>query len=85
MGSFSLWHWVVVLVALGVPATIIGLVFWFIARVSRRANAAAPSQAPATPRPSTESRLQELDHLMSKDLISHAEYEKQRSAILQDI
>lgn len=89
MGSFSLWHWVIVLFVLGIPAAIIGLLIWLIVRVSRRSKVVAtpgtqPAPAVSSP-PPVESRLQELANLKSKGLITDAEYEERRSAILQGV
>ena len=89
MGSFSLWHWAIVLFALAIPAAIIGLVIWFIVRASRRpGGVTSPAAAPpgaASARPSAESRLQELAGLKSQGLITDSEYENRRSAILEGV
>lgn len=73
MGSFSVWHWLILLCVLGIPAVIVGLIIWFVSRASKR------RQLP------TEDRLRELSSLKSKGLISEDEYERQRSAILLSV
>jgi cytoskeletal protein RodZ len=84
MGSFSIWHWIIVLVFLSLPL-VIGLVVWLIIRAVRKNAPAPPSSVPSgsnTSRGSTESRLQQLADLKAKGLITQAEYERQRSAII---
>lgn len=34
MGSFGIWHWIIVLVMLAIPISI-GLIIWLIVRVSK--------------------------------------------------
>ena len=86
MGSFSLWHWIIVLVIFSVPVGI-GMAIWLFVRAARKP--AAPSRptvpASASPGPSAETRLQELACLRSKDLITDSEYEQQRSAVLRSV
>jgi hypothetical protein len=88
MGSFSIWHWIIVLVILAIPV-FIGLTIWLIVRASKRPPAVARSTVPpaieGSPRSSAEARLQELASLRSKELITDAEYEQQRSAILREV
>ena len=36
MGSFSLWHWLVLVLIVFVPAMLIGLAIWLAVRLSRR-------------------------------------------------
>jgi hypothetical protein len=88
MGSFSIWHWIVVLLFFVIPACI-GLVIWLIARAVKR-----PSSVPELTFPpdskrvtisSAEARLQELSSLRSKGLITDSEFEQQRSAILRSV
>lgn len=38
MGSFSLWHWIIVLVVLGIPAVIIGLIVLLSTHAKRKPN-----------------------------------------------
>ena len=89
MGSFSLWHWIIVLFILGIPAAIIGLIVWLLVRASKRpvapASVAAPPPLPASARSSVESRLQELTDLKDKGLITDTEYEQQRASILRGV
>lgn len=37
MGGFSLWHWLVLVLIVFVPAMVIGLAIWLAVRLSRRA------------------------------------------------
>lgn len=76
MGGFSIWHWIILLLALAIPATLVGLVIWLAVRASGR-SARAATQAPAVP-PSTAARLQELAALKSQELITEAEQERKR-------
>lgn len=76
MGSFSMWHWLVVFFVIGIPAALIVAVLWWAMRMSKKS---------ATPPATVESRLEELFRLRSKGLISLAEYEQQRAAILNNI
>ena len=89
MGSFALWHWLIALIVIGIPALIIGLLIWLVVRVTRRPRSAASAPAaPAMPAPpvgSAEARLQELVVLNSKGVITDAEYEQQRAAILKSV
>jgi hypothetical protein len=73
MTSLSLWHWIIVLLMLGIPAIFLGLLIWFIVRAATKSGR------------TTESRLQELANLKSKGLVSEAEYEQQRSSIVQGV
>lgn len=88
MGGLSIWHLIVVIFILGVPAAI-GSIIWLVVRASKApASAGAPAMPAALPpsaRPSVEARLQELAALKSKGLITGDEYDRQRSAILSDI
>ena len=36
MGSFSVWHWLIVLCVIGIPAVIVGLIIWFVSRASKK-------------------------------------------------
>ena len=87
MGHFSVWHWVIVLFLAGIPVAVLGLIVWLVVRASRRpvAPAAAATPLPASDRPSVESRLQELNDLKDKNLITDAEYEQQRASILRGV
>lgn len=84
MGSFSVWHWIIVLFLAGIPVAVVGLIVWLVVRASRRPVAPA-SPLPASNRPSVESRLQELNALKDKALITEAEYEQQRASILRGV
>ena len=88
MGSFSIWHWIIVLFILAIPVGI-GLIIWLIVRASKRpptvTRSTVPPAIPASPHSSVEARLQELASLRSKGLITDSEYEQQRSAILHDV
>jgi hypothetical protein len=86
MGGFSLWHWIIVLFILVIPATIIGLI-WLSVRALKRPVTQASASAPITqsPAPAVEFRLQELANLKSKGLITDSEYEQQRLTILRAV
>lgn len=101
MGSFSIFHWIIVLFVLGAFAGVVGLIVWLAVRASRPAKA-PPAQRlpPAMPDPPpapveshagsqagsrAESRLRELDGLRAKGLISDTEYEQRRAAILASL
>lgn len=84
MGHFSVWHWVIVLFLAGIPVAVVGLIVWLVVRASKRPVAPA-SLLPASNRPSVESRLQELNALKDKALITDAEYEQQRASILRGV
>jgi hypothetical protein len=101
MGSLSIIHWIIVLFVLGAFAAVAGLIVWLAVRTSGPAKAPpAPRPPPAMPEPppapvesqagshagsSVESRLRELDGLRAKGLISDAEYEQRRAAILASL
>lgn len=84
MGHFSVWHWVIVLFLAGIPVAVVGLIVWLVVRASNRPVAPA-APLPASSRPSVESRLQELNDLKDKALITDAEYEQQRASILRGV
>jgi hypothetical protein len=82
MGSFSIWHWLIILFVIGIPFSILGAIVWLIIRATRKSALPAARIASAlTP----EARLEELFQLRSKGLISLAEYEQQRAAVLDNI
>jgi predicted MFS family arabinose efflux permease len=76
MGAFSIWHWLIIFFAIGIPAALVGAILWWAMRMSKKSS---------TPPATVESRLEELFRLRSKGLISLAEYEQQRVAILENI
>lgn len=78
MGSFSIWHLLVLLIGLVFFAGGIALVVWLCVRVARK-----PSPRAVTPSP--QQRLQQLDELRGKGLLSEAEYQQQRAAIVGSI
>ena len=88
MGGLSIWHWIIVLVVLAVPAIFIGLTIWFVRRSSSQSASRIESSIPATVPsvlPTAESRLSDLDDLRSKGLITDSEYEQQRSSIIRSV
>ena len=91
MGGLSIWHWLIALVILGVPAAVLAVIIWLVVRLSKRPIPAAQAVTLATPisqpplHSATELRLQELSALRSKGLITDSEYEQQRSAILSSV
>lgn len=79
MGGLSIWHWIVLLVFIVLPAVVLFAIISAVRRNSRdRAAAAAAARTP-------EARLGQLDALRAKGAISDAELERQRAAILRDI
>jgi hypothetical protein len=85
MGSFSIWHWIILLFFVAVPACI-GLVVWLILRAVKKPapvpESVSPPAFPAATDSSAEARLLELASLRSKGLITDAEFEQGRAAIL---
>lgn len=79
MGAFSIWHLVVLLVLLCGGMGIVGLVLWQVVRHAR------PTRGAVARLPSAAERLRQLDVLKAEGLISAAEYERQRAAIVQGI
>jgi hypothetical protein len=73
MGSFSLWHWGIVLLLPLVALVVVGFTIWLIVGVAKGSGASA------------ESRLQRLAALKSQGQISDSEYTQQRSAIIQSV
>lgn len=90
MGAFSIWHWIIVLIILSVPA-FVGLVIWLVVRAVARSSASASASAPASQvapvssRPPAEARLQELASLRSKGLLTDEEYERQRAVVIRGV
>lgn len=86
MGSFGIWHWIILLIILFIPVGI-GLIIWLIVRAVRKPDAPSGSMVPAStsPLPGAEARLQELASLRSKDLITESEYEQQRSSVIRNV
>ncbi|MBE5313938.1 MAG: SHOCT domain-containing protein [Xanthomonadales bacterium] len=80
MSGFGVWTWVVVFVAVLVPAAIVAAIVWASVRLSRNAKA-----APALPGGSVEGRLSALDDLRTRGQISEDEYRTQRAAIIASI
>ncbi|SEM23068.1 Short C-terminal domain-containing protein [Pseudoxanthomonas sp. GM95] len=86
MGGLSIWHWIVVLIVLGIPVAI-GLIVWLVIRATKR-QVPAGTQAHCqmmVPHATPEQRLNALQDLYAKGLINEAEYTAQRTAILQAI
>lgn len=76
MGAFSVWHWLIVFILIAIPTALIVGVLWWAMRMSKK-SVVAPVTA--------EARLEELFRLRSKGLITLAEYEQQRNAILTGV
>ncbi|MCC8684426.1 Sec-independent protein translocase family protein [Xanthomonas campestris] len=83
MGSFSIWHWLIVLVFFGIIAAVISAIVWLAKRASRTPGASAAGTTAALK--TTESRLAELDRLKSQQLITDAECTQRRTRILSDL
>jgi cytochrome c-type biogenesis protein CcmH/NrfG len=77
MGGLSIWHWLVVLVFLGVPAILVTLLVLFMRR-RQRAAASAPVGT-------TEARLARLDALRAQGLITQEEFDQQRAAVIRGL
>ncbi|MEY2150171.1 SHOCT domain-containing protein [Rhodanobacter sp. 115] len=75
MGFDSIWHLLILVIVLAVPVAIIVLIVRLVRGLSRRAG----------PGPSTEARLRELASLKARGLVTEAEYERQRRAIIGDV
>ena len=78
MGMFSIWHLLVLLVGFVFLAGGIALVVWLCVR------AAGKPSSGANPL-SLQGRLQQLDELRAKGLLSEAEYQRQRGVIVSSI
>ena len=79
MGSFSIWHLLVLLVFLGGGVGLLGVVIWWVTRSARGA------ATPAAALPSVAERLRQLDALKAEGLISEAEHACQRATIVQGV
>lgn len=75
MGFDSIWHLLILVIVLAVPVAIIVLIVRLVRRLSRGTG----------PVPSTEVRLRELASLKARGLVTEAEYERQRRAIIGDV
>ena len=88
MGSFSIWHWIILLGMLAIPVCI-GLVIWLVVRATRKPTALSkptgPPAAQSSQASSAEARLRELDSLRSNGLITDLEYEQRRSTIVSSL
>lgn len=86
MGSFSLWHWLIVLFMLAIPLGVVFFIVWLVNRTSKSSRSAAGAYgAPLVELPRTgtsEARLLELSDLRVKGLVTEAEYERKRAEIL---
>ena len=85
MGSFSLWHWLIVLVMVGVPALIVAGIIWLIVRASRGGSNRQAAQPRISPMSNTEVRLAELAALLRAGHITQEEYERQRAAVIASV
>lgn len=88
MGGLSIWHLLVLMVLLGIPAAIVGGIVWWVAHALRRATARGADASPRVPaerQPSAASRLKELASLKAGGLITEAEYERRRAAIVDGL
>ncbi|MFF2495744.1 SHOCT domain-containing protein [Agromyces sp. NPDC058064] len=96
--SFGGWHFLMVIGVLLVFALIIAAIVVPIVLVTRRTAPPAVPQAPHDPTPAVgygtaapaaprtvETRLRELDSLRDRGLITPAEHEAQRQAIIRDV
>lgn len=75
MGSFSIWHWIIVLVVLaGIATTFVVVVLWALHR-AQRAGAAG----------SARERLAQLEALRDEGRISGEEYARKRREIVSQL
>lgn len=83
MGSFGILHWVIVIAILSFPLILVV----FIRRILRRSgrNASVAQRESSSSHETSESRLLRLDGLLKKGLITRAEHERQRSAIIAGV
>lgn len=88
MGIFSIWHWIILIFLLVIPACI-GIVIWLVLRAVKKpapvSESTFPPAMPAATDSSAEARLQELASLRSKGLITDSDFEQKRSAILRSV
>jgi cytochrome oxidase assembly protein ShyY1 len=63
METFSIWHGIIVLVIICVPAAVVGLVIWLVVRATRKpavvSVSTAPPVIPASPMPVAQSAGQQ--------------------------
>ncbi|MBB5864576.1 SHOCT domain-containing protein [Xanthomonas sp. 3058] len=83
MGSFSIWHWLILLVIFGIAAAVIALVVWAAKRATRASVTSATPHSTAIN--TVQSRLAELETLKSQQVITEAEYNQRRARILDGI
>ncbi len=76
MGSFSIFHWVILL------AMAAGTLFVFFIVIKAFRSGSMPPAARPTP---ANARLDELADLRAKRFISEAEFERKRAEILRDL
>lgn len=86
MGSFSIWHWIIVLLFLAVPVFLVGGLVWLVVHLRRKPVPAphAPSSVDA-PSESHDVRLKTLEDLLEQGHIERDEYARQRAAIIAGI
>lgn len=85
MGSFSIFHWLVVLSVVLLPLALIALIVAFARRTSRAGGSTGQRLVGQTGKPPVEARLLALDDLKTKGLISDEEHAAQRAAILREV
>ena len=89
MGSFSLWHWIILFLMIVVPALVVGLIVWLIVRLSGRKATSLGERIDPVMTSSTAShpdvRLRQLQDLKEQGLVSHTEYERKRAQILDQV
>ncbi len=76
MGSFGIWHGLVIMIAIGVLILVIAGFFWLLQRSQRSATGASRTVA---------ARLQTLDRLLADGRITAAEHAARRAAILASV
>ncbi|WP_313319978.1 SHOCT domain-containing protein [Stenotrophomonas sp.] len=73
MGALSIWHLLVLLFLFALAASVVGLIVWLVKLGSRK---------PGNPVAAAQRRLQQLDELKAKGVITDEEYARQRAAIV---
>lgn len=88
MGSFSVWHGIIVLFVVLIPAVFVAGIVWLAIHLSRarrdKDGASGPSALSALG-VDVETRLARLGQLLAKGQITQEEYERQRAAIIAGV
>lgn len=85
MGSFSIWHWLIVLVAAGGLALVAAGLVWLTVRINRANASRQPQSSPGRSTAPVEARLAKLDALLGAGHITREEYDRQRAAVIASL